>query len=1349
MSNLCPYPGLRPFNEEESIFFKGREQQVERIVKRLEEKKFLMVNGASGDGKSSLIFAGVIPYAKAGFFKAKYNNWLVADFRPERAPLKNIAASVCRQLKIENVSDTEKKLGYGFSALCDLYKSSPYYIDEKSSEWLQADEAQKKAIKRKGANLLILVDQFEEFFTNPENYQKGVPSTESQKTINLLLETYKLATAQDLPIYVVCTMRSDYIGQCASFRGLAEAIGYSQFFVPRLKRQEIEQVIEGPAELAGGKISKRLTQTLINNLTEGFDQLPILQHALNHVWKMAENGVVELDLIHLAQVGGVSPKVLTIEDREKFNQWFGKLPEYKQQLLQNPSLSNVLNAHANELYLTAHLHYYEKFGEEISIERSQKIIKGVFTCLTKMDTGRAVRNRMTLEEISQIIQNEYSDTRTIDKLLSIYREQGNTFIQPFLEEGQNYQPLSPNQVLDITHESLIRNWTQLNEWAKEEYEHLQNYLDFSKQLERWVNNNYSNGFLLPIGPLTYFEAWIEKLNPNKYWILRYEKFKSHKKEELELAEFELSKMKRFLSKSSKKQFFTKTLMKYGANKVAAFVGIVSLVISIAYFYNDYRSKQNDVVLKKILTEGEELLTKSNVQSSTKAKFIILQERLYPGIEEKLFKKINSDTSRFEVAKSAFLQFASVDMLVKNELESKQKKYQASIHYAEVGMKSIHHLLQDEKFSQKDYFPNKNEFEACLKALRLGRVIQDNYPNKKIKDLETLIMEHLEKQLEKFFLRPDKIDLISHKLFNEALSWQLSLSKNKKEAALRLVERTNCLEKDQSQFRKIYPGSPIIAGYMGNEKIRDQGGYYLLAKAFAVLGEKIKFLNCLDSLVSKNEGITLYSNYQPNNLILDWLLLNPSGYQDFKEVVQYSCKLCKTTSNKMIFENLDIVLFPEKPSAGSITSNAQDQFLYRSSQYNDLAIQSIAKLSRWQALQNNNSDSVHFRLAEYYKKMGFFFGIRKSGDEKPYFDSLMVETTKISSTFLNNKFTTEGNFSSTTITALEYLLMPFFTEQTNYFWSYQNRKQETQESTLLFKYLVQNWKSISAQHSINLKIFDYYLAYLNNLKNWWYGNVNTGPELLRFLVDYKSSCSSIGVFAFTDTNYFNVLMGHYYFKNSDFEKAKIHFETFKNPKVFEKIHSLERWVYQAECMNTYRTEIAKYFAIKGDTNTFEKHLAIFRSDAEKKNVLVKSIYLLLENHKEINSFYFLRKLHKLIGGGSSIPNKVLMTNTLIGGAHLQRWNHELLKSVSDDLKANAIKNLIAGYAKKEQYFKAYSEIPSFTSNTSRLWYINTILWNRCTSMSEKDRQWKEFDFLLYPEIGKDYLNSGDFYFNDEF
>ena len=86
---FCPYPGLRPFTEEESIFFKGREEQVSRIVKRLGEKRFLMINGASGDGKSSLMYAGVIPFAKAGFFKSTFDNWAVVNFRPERKPLSN------------------------------------------------------------------------------------------------------------------------------------------------------------------------------------------------------------------------------------------------------------------------------------------------------------------------------------------------------------------------------------------------------------------------------------------------------------------------------------------------------------------------------------------------------------------------------------------------------------------------------------------------------------------------------------------------------------------------------------------------------------------------------------------------------------------------------------------------------------------------------------------------------------------------------------------------------------------------------------------------------------------------------------------------------------------------------------------------------------------------------------------------------------------------------------------------------------------------------------------------------------------------------------------------------------
>jgi hypothetical protein len=529
-STICPYPGLRPFNEEESIFFKGREQQVERLVKRLEEKKFLMVNGASGDGKSSLIYAGVIPYAKAGFFKAKYNNWIVADFRPERSPLRNLTASICKQLKIEDAEKTEKELGYGFSALCDLYKSSSFHIDESKAEWLNADDKEKKLLKRKGANLLVLVDQFEEFFTNPENYQNGIPSIESQKTVNLLLETYKLAAAQDLPIYVVCTMRSDYIGQCAAFRGLPEAIGYSQFFVPRLKRQEIEQVIEGPAELAGCKISKRLTQTMLNSLTDGFDQLPIFQHALNQIFKAATDGAEEMDLIHLAKVGGLSAKMLSVEDKNTFQKWFENIPAYKKKLLETPSLSNVLNAHANELIYKDNASLLTL--KNVDENRNVKVIKVLFQSLTTFDKGRIVRRRATVGEVMDLVNDATLSLNEFNKIILSFREEGNSFIKPYLNESQEI--LDKNVVLDITHESLIRNWKLVEEWVLEEVENVQTWLEIEKPMQVWKKNiTNKNAFwfltwrfsklqkyVLSSGLFVLYSNWNKKFPVHLAWLKR-------------------------------------------------------------------------------------------------------------------------------------------------------------------------------------------------------------------------------------------------------------------------------------------------------------------------------------------------------------------------------------------------------------------------------------------------------------------------------------------------------------------------------------------------------------------------------------------------------------------------------------------------------------------------------------------------------------------------------------------------------------------------------------------------------------------------------------------------------------
>jgi energy-coupling factor transporter ATP-binding protein EcfA2 len=431
---ICPYTGLRSFTEEESLYFKGREEDIDQATQQLQRNKFLMLTGASGDGKSSLIYAGIIPNARAGFLKSKYTQWCVADFRPERTPFQNLTKAIARQLGIGNAFTVEAELNHGFSAIIDLYKNSKRHIDTQSFAWQKADDKGKAALKRDAANLIILVDQFEEFFTNPENYHKGVPSSEANLVLNLLLETARIALEEDLPIYIVFTMRSDFIGQCAAFRGLPEYIGFSQFFVPRLNRTQLQQVIEEPAVLSGNRITRRLTERLIHDLTEGVDQLPIVQHALNQVWHAADNGKEEMDLIHYAMVGGMPVNELPDEQVESFKKWFENLPDDIKACYHEPNLQNVLDTHTNKLYEQAEEYYLQKTGKIISDEDAKAIIKTAFICLTKIDQSRAVRNRMTLKEITNIIGRPEFGTKEVGAILNIFREPGNTFIRPFILE---------------------------------------------------------------------------------------------------------------------------------------------------------------------------------------------------------------------------------------------------------------------------------------------------------------------------------------------------------------------------------------------------------------------------------------------------------------------------------------------------------------------------------------------------------------------------------------------------------------------------------------------------------------------------------------------------------------------------------------------------------------------------------------------------------------------------------------------------------------------------------------------------------------------------------------------------
>ena len=129
-------------------------------------------------------------------------------------------------------------------------------------------------------NYFLLVDQFEEIFAAR---QEGAVD-ETDAFVALLLAT---AAQRELPIYIVLTMRTDWLGECPVFQGLPEEINKSLFLAPRLTRDEKREAIVGPAKLFGGGIREELVNHLLNETGPNPDQLPLLQHSLMRMWLLA------------------------------------------------------------------------------------------------------------------------------------------------------------------------------------------------------------------------------------------------------------------------------------------------------------------------------------------------------------------------------------------------------------------------------------------------------------------------------------------------------------------------------------------------------------------------------------------------------------------------------------------------------------------------------------------------------------------------------------------------------------------------------------------------------------------------------------------------------------------------------------------------------------------------------------------------------------------------------------------------------------------------------------------------------------------------------------------------------
>ena len=147
-----PFPGLRPFEIDESHLFFGRDGQSEQLIGKLSRTHFLAVVGTSGSGKSSLVRAGFLPALHGGFMTNAGSAWRVAIVRPGNDPIGNLA----RALNAPDVFGSEIEENAAIQtamAEATLRRGSLGLVDAVRQSVMPEDE-----------NLLVVVDQFEEIF---------------------------------------------------------------------------------------------------------------------------------------------------------------------------------------------------------------------------------------------------------------------------------------------------------------------------------------------------------------------------------------------------------------------------------------------------------------------------------------------------------------------------------------------------------------------------------------------------------------------------------------------------------------------------------------------------------------------------------------------------------------------------------------------------------------------------------------------------------------------------------------------------------------------------------------------------------------------------------------------------------------------------------------------------------------------------------------------------------------------------------------------------------------------------------------------------------------------------------
>ena len=255
LATICPYRGLLYFREEDAPFFFGREAAITQLASAVQQHNLVVVVGASGSGKSSVVRAGLVPELR----KSRERVWEVVTLVPTDRPIHALAAVLMPFLEPD------------MSEVTQLRETNQLAEDLLSRKTALRDIVDRVLAKQPGTDrLLLIADQWEELFTLCKD---DVARRCFIDNILEATEATKLST--------VLTLRGDFFSRAITdYRSLSDRVQGAQVNLSHMKREELRLAIEEPARKVGLTFEAGLVDLILGQVGDEPGKLPLLEFVL-------------------------------------------------------------------------------------------------------------------------------------------------------------------------------------------------------------------------------------------------------------------------------------------------------------------------------------------------------------------------------------------------------------------------------------------------------------------------------------------------------------------------------------------------------------------------------------------------------------------------------------------------------------------------------------------------------------------------------------------------------------------------------------------------------------------------------------------------------------------------------------------------------------------------------------------------------------------------------------------------------------------------------------------------------------------------------------------------------------